>query len=80
MVLCCLSVVQLCLTLCDPMECITPGLPVHANAWSLLKLMSIVSVMSPNHLILYHPLLLLPSIFPIIMVFSHEPALHSKWP
>ena len=47
---------------------------------SLLKLMSIESMMPSNHLILCHPLLFLPSIFPIIRVFSNEPALHSKWP
>ena len=47
---------------------------------SLLKLMSIELVMPSNHLILYHPLLLLPSIFPSIKVFSNESALHIKWP
>ena len=46
-------------------------------SWSLLKLMSIEFVMSSNHLILHHPLLLLPSIFPNIRVFSNEPALRS---
>ena len=44
-------------------------------SWSLLKLMSIESVMPPSHLILCHPLLLLPSIFPSIKVFSNESAL-----
>ena len=48
--------------------------------WSLLKLMSIESVMSSNHLILCHCLLLLPSIFPSIRVFSNESALHIRWP
>ena len=47
---------------------------------SLPKLMSIESVMSSNHLILCHPLLLLPSIFPSIRVFSSESALHMRWP
>ena len=47
---------------------------------SLLKLMSIVSMMPSNHLILYCPLLLLPSIFPSIRVFSSESALHIRWP
>ena len=47
---------------------------------SLLKLMSIELVMSSNHLILYHPLLLLPSIFSSIRVFSSESALHIRWP
>ena len=50
------------------------------NSRSLLKLMSIESVMPSNHLILCHPLLLLPSIFPSISVFSNETALHIRWP
>ena len=50
------------------------------NSSSLLKLMSIESVMPSNHLILCHPLLLLPSIFPSIRVFSNESALHIRWP
>ena len=50
------------------------------NSQSLPKLMSIASVMSSNHLILCHPLLLLPSIFPSIRVFSNESALHIRWP
>ena len=54
------SVAQSCVTLCDP----TPGFPVHHNSSNLLKLMSIESVMPSNHLVLYHLLLLLPSIFP----------------
>ena len=49
------------------------------NPWSLLKLMSIESVMSSNHLIICRPLLL-PSIFPRIRVFSNESALHIRWP
>ena len=52
----------------------------RTNSWSLLKLKSIKSVMSSNHLILCHPLLLLPSIFPIIRVFSNESVLHIRWP
>ena len=47
---------------------------------SLLKLMSIESVMPSNHLVLCHPLLLLPSVFPSIRVFSNESALHLRWP
>ena len=47
---------------------------------SLLKLMSIESVIPSNHLILYHPLLLLPSILPSIRVFSSESILHIRWP
>ena len=50
--------------LCYPMDCRIPGLPVHHNSRSLLKLMSIESVMSSNHLIFCCPLLLPPSIFP----------------
>ena len=50
------------------------------NSRSLLKLMSIKSVMPSNHLILCHPLFLLPSIFPSIGVFSNESALHIRWP
>ena len=50
------------------------------NSRSLLKLMSIKSVMSSNHLILCHPLLLLPSIFPSTRVFSKESVLHIRWP
>ena len=50
------------------------------NSQSLLKLMSIKSVMPSNHLILLCPLLLLPSIFPSIRVFSSESTLHIRWP
>ena len=50
------------------------------NSWSLLKLMSTESVMPSNHLILCCPLLLLPSIFPSIRVFSNESVLHIRWP
>ena len=50
------------------------------NSQSLLKLMSIKSVMPSNHLILCRPLLFLPSIFPSIRVFSNESALHIRWP
>ena len=51
-----------------------------ANPWSLLKLISIESVMPSNHLILCHPLLLAPSIFPSIRVFSNESVLRIRWP
>ena len=51
-----------------------------ANSWSLLKLMSIESVMPSNHLILCRPLLLPPSVFPTIMVFSKESVLRIRWP
>ena len=74
------SVAQSCLTLCDPMDCSAPCLPVHHHFRSLLKLMSIESVMPSNCLILCHPLLLLPSIFPSIKVFSNQSVLHIRWP
>ena len=74
------SVVQSCPTLCNPMNCSTPGLPVHHQLRSLLKLMSIESVMPSRHLILCCPLLLLPPIPPRIRVFSNESTLHMKWP
>ena len=74
------SVAQSCLNTCDPMECSTPGFPVHHQSQSLLKLMSIELVMPSNHLILCHPLLLLPSFFPSIRVFSDESVLHIRWP
>ena len=72
------SVAQSCLTLCDPMNCSTPGLPVYHQPWSPPKPISIVSVMPYNHLILCHPLLL-PSIFPSIKVFSNESAVCIRW-
>ena len=50
------------------------------NSWSLLKVMSIESVIPPNHLILCHPLLLLPSVFPSNRVFSNESTLCMRWP
>ena len=50
------------------------------NSQSLLRLMSIESVMPSSHLILYHPLLLLPLILPSIRVFSNESTLHMRWP
>ena len=63
------------------MDCGTPGFPCPSpSPWSLLKLMSIESVMPSNHPVLCHPLLLLPSIFPSIRVFSKDLAFHMKWP
>ena len=70
---------QSCPTLCDLVDCSTPGLPVH-HQLMMLKLMSIESVMPSNHLIICHPHLLLPSIFPRIMVFSNESVLCIRWP
>ena len=65
---------------------VTPWTAAHqaslsvTNSRSLFKLVSIKSVMPPNHLTLCHPLLLLPSIFPSIRIFSNESARHIKWP
>ena len=73
------SVAQLCLTL-HPIDYSTPGIPVHPNFWIVLKLMSIELVMPSNHLFLCHPLLLLPSIFPSIRIFSNESVLHIRLP
>ena len=69
-----------CLTLCGPMDCSTMGfLPLLHYFWRLLKFISIELVMLSNHLNLCHPLLLLPSIFPSIRVFSNELALPIRW-
>ena len=76
----CCSVSQSCPALCNPMDCSMPGFPVHHQLRSLLKLMCIKSVISSNHLILCRPLLLPPSIFPSLRVFSSESALRIKWP
>ena len=73
------SVAQSCPTLWNPMDCGTPSLPVHHQLPSLLKLMSVKSVMPSNHLILCHPPLL-PSILPSIRVFSSKSVLHIRWP
>ena len=75
-----ISVAQSCPTLCDPTKHSMPGLPVHYQLRSPPKPMSIESVMPSNHLILCHPLLLLPPIFPRIRVFSSESALLIRWP
>ena len=72
-----LSLVQLFAT---PRTAAFQGSLSITNSWSLLRLMSIESVMPYNHLILCHPLLLLPSIFPSIRVFSNESVLHIRWP
>ena len=74
------SVAQSCPTLCDPMDCSTPGFTVHQNSRSLLRLKSIELVMPSNHLILYLPLLLLPLVFASIRVFSSESVLHIRCP
>ena len=72
-----LSLVQLLMT---PWTAVRQASLSITNSWSLLKLMSIESVMPSNHLILYCHLLLLPSIFPSIRVFSNESVLHVRWP
>ena len=90
------EVAQLCPTLSDPMDCNLPGSSVHgvfqarvlewgaitfsAISLSLLKPMSIESMMLSNHLILCCPLLLLSSVFPSIRVFSDESVLRIRWP
>ena len=74
------SVAQSCPALCNPMDCSKPGLPVHHQLWSLLKLISIESVIPSNYLILCRPFLLLPSISPSIKVFSNKSVLHIRWP
>ena len=69
----------MCLMLSDPMDCSTPGLPFHHQLLEFTQI-HIESVMPSNHLILCCPLLLLPSIFPSIRVFSNESALCIRWP
>ena len=66
------SVTQSCPTLCDPKVCSMPGLPVHHQLPELLRLISSESVMPSSHLILCHPLLLLPPIPPRIRLFSNS--------
>ena len=70
----------MCSTLCDPMDCSNQASLSITNSWSLLKPMSIESLIPSNHLILCRPLLLLPSIFPSIRIFSNESVLHIRWP
>ena len=74
------SVTQSCPTLCDPMIAARQASLSITNPRSSLRLASIESVMPSSHLILCHPFLLLPSIFPRIRVFSNESALHIRWP
>ena len=66
--------------LCDPVDCSSPGFLSFTVSQGSLKLMSIESVMPSNYPILCRPLLLLPSIFPSIIVFSSELALCIRWP
>ena len=74
------SVTESCPTLCDPMNRSTPGLPIHHQLPESTPPMSIKSVVPYNHLILCHPLLLLPSIFPSVRDFSNDSALRIRWP
>ena len=77
---CCCSVAKYCPTVCDPMDCSRPGFLSFVTSRRWLKLMSTVLMMPSNHLILCRSLLLPPSIFPSIRVFSNESALCIRWP
>ena len=77
---CCCSVTKLCLILCDPVDCSTPGFPDLHYLPGLLKFMFIGLVMLTHHLILCHLLLLLPSLSLSIRVFSSESVLYIRWP
>ena len=74
------SVVQSCLTFCDPMNSVRPASLSFTISLSLLKFLSIASVIPSNHLVLCRLLLLLYSIFPTIRIFSNESAFHIRWP
>ena len=76
---CCCSVAQSYPTLCDPWTAAHQASLSFTVSQSLPKLMSVESVIPSNHLILCHPLLLLPLIFPSIRIFSNELALHIRW-
>ena len=74
------SVAQSCPTLCNPMNCSTPGLPVHHQLPEFTQTHVHKSVMPSSHLILDRPLLLLPPAPPSIKVFSNESTLRMRWP
>ena len=76
----CCSVAELCLTLCDPMDCSTPGLPVHHQLPEFTQTHVHRIGDATSHLSTCHPLLLLPPIPPSIRVFSNESTLHMRWP
>ena len=78
---CCCSFIKSCLTLCDLMDCIAQQAPLSSLnvSLSLLKFMTIELEVLSNHLILCCPLLLFPSIFPSISVFSNVAAVHIRW-
>ena len=73
-------VAQSCLTLCNPMDCSTPGFPVRHQLLELIQTHVHQVVMPSNHFTLCRPLLRLPSVFPRIRVFSNESVLHIRWP
>ena len=73
------SVAQSCLTLCDHMDCSTAGFPVHHQLLGFAQFLSLESMMPSNHCILCHPLLLPPSIFPSIRVFSSVSVHCIRW-
>ena len=77
---CCCSIVQSCLTLCNPMNCSTPGFPVHHHLLELVHthVQWVIDTIQP--FVLCCTLLLLPSIFPSIRAFANELVLHIKWP
>ena len=77
---CCCSVAQSCLTLCNLMDCSTPGFPVlhHLPEFAQTHVQRVGD--ASNHLILCRPLLPWPSILPCIRVYSNESALHIRWP
>ena len=74
------SVSQSCLTLWTSWTAAYQASLSITDTWSLLKVMCIESMMPSNHLILCHSLLFLPSMFPIIRIFSNDSALHTRWP
>ena len=76
----CCSVAESCPTLCDPVDCSTPGSSVLHCLLEFAKIMSIELVILSYHLTLCFPFLLLPSIFPSIRVFSNKSAPHIRWP
>ena len=77
---CSVAQFQLCLSLCDPVDCSLPGLSVPHHLWKFAQVHSILSVMPSSYLILWCPLLFLPSIFPSIRDFSNESAVRIRWP
>ena len=77
---CCRSIAQSCPNFATPWTAVCQASLSFTISQNLLKLMCIESVMPSNHLILCHPLLLLPSVFPSIRVFSSESALPIRWP